>query len=333
VKKMVNLVFGKVDDVGHELGEYVVITQEIPWSLVKDRIGGKCVSVSMVNSLEKEYLESICNSLPARIDAIIGIGGGVAIDAAKYCAWKRDCNLVLVPTILSVDAYVSSVIAVRENGKIKYTGKVSPSMVIIDYKSIQSAPKRFNIAGTGDILSCKTAVFDWKLSHEITKEPYDQEVAFESLKLVNELIEYAPEIRDVTIKGIKTIVDLHTKANLLIEKVGNSRPEEGSEHIFYYTLEYLTKRNYLHGEVVATGIYISSYLQSNEEKEIADIMNKLNLEYRPHKYGVTKNEFINTLLLMKQYSSSERFYFSILNLKEITKEEAEKLWNQLISIE
>ena len=326
---MTDFVFGSIDDVGAALGRYAVLTQDVPWSLVKDRIEGRPVSVTMVTNLEHKYLDRVADALPAPIDTVVGIGGGVSIDAAKYCAWKRKCSAIFVPTILSVDAYVSLPVAVRENGVVNYFGNVVPDKIVIDYRAIQSAPKRLNRAGTGDVYSCRTALFDWKLSHEKTGESYDAEIAARAQRLVDRLIEKASDIRDVTVEGIRTLVDLHAEANHLIAIAGKARPEEGSEHVFFYALEELTKRYFLHGEVVGTGIYIVSYLQSKDEKEVARVMDGFSLMFRPLECGITKDEFVSAALHMKQYSRRERLPFTILDVAEITRGDAERSWDDL----
>jgi len=321
-------VYGSIDGFGASLDRYAVMTQEVPWDLVKDRIGRLPASVTMVTNLERQYLDNLANQLP-QVETIVGIGGGVSIDAAKYCSWKRQCSTVFVPTILSVDAYASRPAAVRDKGVVNYVGNVIPDKVIIDYKSIQSAPKRLNRAGTGDVYSCRTALFDWRLAHEETGESYDEQIAGRAHRLLDILLENSGEIRNVTIQGIRTLVDLHVEANLLQVKAGKARPEEGSEHVFFYALGELARRNFLHGEVVGTGIYIVSYLQSNSEEEVARVMDDLGLVFRPSDYGISRDEFVSTVLHMKKYSQAVKFPFTILDLADINRRNAEALWAKL----
>ena len=54
------------------------------------------------------HFEELARAVPADIDVIYGIGGGLAADAAKYVAWRRSLPLALIPTALSVDAHVST---------------------------------------------------------------------------------------------------------------------------------------------------------------------------------------------------------------------------------
>ncbi len=333
---MPEFVFGSIDGVGKSLGTYAVMTMDIPWDLVKDRIGGTASSVTFVKGLEREYLDGLVRELP-EVDNVIGVGGGVAVDAAKYFAWKRGCTLVVVPTIVSVDAYVTQEIAVRDNGIVNYTGHVIPSKVVVDYKAIRSAPSHMNTAGAGDVYSGRTALFDWKLSHEKTGEPYDAGVAAGMARVLDILIANSSEIKNVTEKGIRTLVELHAEANRLVNAAPRfpdkppTRPEEGSEHAFFYTLENVTRRSFVHGQAVGTGIFISTHFQNREEEEVARVMDVLGLVFRPAEYGVSHDDFVAAVLDMKNYSRKAGLLYSILDETQISRRDAEELWDKLTS--
>jgi glycerol-1-phosphate dehydrogenase [NAD(P)+] len=111
-------------------------------------------------------------------------------DAVKYFSWKRDCSLVLVPIVVSVNAYATPAAAVREGEVVHYQGNVRPQKVIY-YKAIQSASRRLNTAGAGDVYSCRTALFDWKLSGDKMGEAYDDKIAAGSQQLLDTLVSNA----------------------------------------------------------------------------------------------------------------------------------------------
>jgi glycerol dehydrogenase-like iron-containing ADH family enzyme len=203
--------------------------------------------------------------------------------------------------------------------------------VIIDYKAVQSAPKRLNTAGTGDIYSCRTALFDWKLSHEKTGESYDEKIAASTQGVIDALVNNANEIKDVTIQGIRTLAELHVETSRLQVAAGRLRPEEGSEHIFFYALEELTGRSFVHGNVVGTGIYVAGHFQSRQEDEVATAMDSFGLMFGPRDCGVSKQDFISAVLHMKDYSQRAKLFFSIVNVVDITRRDAEELWDKLSS--
>jgi glycerol-1-phosphate dehydrogenase [NAD(P)+] len=326
------IIWGKIDGLGSTFGRYAVMTQAVPWNLVKDRIGGSPVAVNMIDGLEREDLQKLIDGLP-KIDTIVGVGGGVSVDAAKYFAWKRKCAAVFVPTILSVNAYATPAAATRSKGIVSYLGKVEPERIVIDYEAIQSAPKRLNAAGSGDIYSCKTALFDWKLAHDETGEEWNAKAAAAARRMLKSLISKSGAIKNVTEEGIKTLVKLHLETRKVQEIAGSPRPEEGSEHVYFYSLEEITGKSFLHGEVVGTGIYVIRHFQEGDEEETGKIMDGLGLLYRPSAYGLTKELFTQTLLHMKKYASYKEYKaklpYTVLDKVNITKADADELWKQL----
>ena len=56
---MTEYVYGSIDGIGSSLGTYAVMTMDVPWNLVKDRIGGTPASVTMVTGLEHDYLDRL----------------------------------------------------------------------------------------------------------------------------------------------------------------------------------------------------------------------------------------------------------------------------------
>src|SRR5579863_1561757 len=103
---------GVARGIAESMGRFAVTTMEIPWRLTKDQIGGKPAKVIMVESMELEALERELQTLPA-VDAILTIGGGQACDFGKYLAWKRGCRVVNIPTVVSVNAFVTPLSGVR----------------------------------------------------------------------------------------------------------------------------------------------------------------------------------------------------------------------------
>jgi hypothetical protein len=80
---------------------------------------------------------------------------------------------------------------------------------------------------------------------------------------------------------------------------------------------------------VGTGIYILTHFQNNEEEKVAKEMDAMGLMFRPKDYGITRDEFIETILHMKQYSQEAKSMFTIVDVVDINRGEAEMLWNKL----
>jgi glycerol dehydrogenase-like iron-containing ADH family enzyme len=250
------------------------VTMELPWLLIAPRLRSRPPHLEFVRSMERTVLDAAAETLPP-IDTVIGVGGGSALDFAKYLAWKRDLRLILIPSIVSVDACVTSSIGVRDQGRVHYVGQVKPERLLVDFGLIREAPPRLNRAGAGDILSIHTGSFDWLLGHKKDGERYDRQVAERSADLLEELERNAAEIVHVTDKGIRALVELFRAENDLCERFGNSRPEEGSEHFFAYNAELRTGKQFVHGEIVCLGILLMSRLQANRPDWVMALLEDL----------------------------------------------------------
>ena len=209
--------------------EPLVVTMPEPWRCYSgiDHVVNHIAGRFFVRTMDSSAVEAAERDLP-ECATVIGLGGGAALDMAKYTAWNRGVPLVLVPSIVSVDACFTPQIAVREDRAVRYVGHVVPQSVIVDYDLIQSAPKSLNRAGSGDILSIHTALFDWKRAAEKIDERYSDEVANESRRIFADLETAAPDVAAVSKDGIDTLVDLYRR-EVTCAKPGATRgPKRGA---------------------------------------------------------------------------------------------------------
>ncbi len=93
----------------------------------------------MVN---EDYLENVSQRVSSVIETVYGIGGRVTIDTAKYIANTKKFELIVIPTILSNDAFLVSETAIRKNGVVTYITTKKADIVYIDLEVISNAPKR-----------------------------------------------------------------------------------------------------------------------------------------------------------------------------------------------
>jgi glycerol-1-phosphate dehydrogenase [NAD(P)+] len=282
----------------------VVLTQPLPWNLVASHFSNVTAMVHMVQTMDISRVNEITSGIESG-SAVFGIGGGMSLDHAKYVAWKKHLPLILVPTILSVDAAWTKSAAVREQGRVKYAGEVIPEYILVDYGLLRTAPEILNRSGAGDILSIFTALKDWKDAHDRTSEPYDEETAEKARNLLDRLFAGVYELRDVTDHGLRLLSELYIGEVDLCERTGNSRPEEGSEHYFAYCHESLTKRTCIHGTLVSLGVLIAGLYQGQDIKDIVKFLHDLSLDVSPESIGTTREEVLSTLLHMSEYVRQE----------------------------
>jgi len=315
---------GILYELSSEWGKCVVITQPPAWDRAKSMLSCEPEGILFVKSMERKKAEAAEKRLP-EAETIIGIGGGAALDMAKFVGWKRRLEPVLVPGIASVDACVTNAIAVRDKGKVHYIGFVLPRTIICDFKLMSGAPRHFNRAGIGDILSIHTGVFDWGLAAEAGEVEFIKGIARQAEALVDELEEYATDIRAVTDEALEFLIRAYAEENALCLKVGHARPEEGSEHFFAYNVERITGKSLVHGELVSLGVFLMSRLQDNQHKRIKGILDRTGVRYHPRTLGLKRKEIEKALFTLQAYVKEEGLFFSIINKKGLNEGALEAL--------
>lgn len=241
--------------------------------------------------LDKAYLEAQLERLQGA-GSIVGVGGGQAVDAAKYFAWRTGLPLFLVPTALSVNAPWGQRSAVRENGVVTYRGWAMPEAIFVDYDVVRSAPPLLSRSGAADVLCYHTALWDWRYADRVGRVeprwPVDETLIEASEEAYRRVVDNADEIREMTDEGIRQLTaSLEYGGRAFADAGWNPRHIEGSDHFIFYALERVTGRSFLHGQAVGLGIIIASAIQGNEPDRIRRVIDALGVPYQPGDMGVS----------------------------------------------
>lgn len=297
---------------GEDLGRYIVYTQELPWKLYGNRFKKEPFKTVTVEEVGLEVLNGLLNDF-TDCDTVVAFGGGIAIDSAKFVAWKKGKRFIAIPTVISADVSVCRAVAIREDWKVRYIGDKMPDRLIVDYAVIQSAPPYLNRGGVCDILSCYTALQDWEISHTDTGETLDRHTVEETQNLLRRLFSHQKEIYDVTEDGIRFLVEGYLEEVRLCEEYGNPRPEEGSEHFFAYNLEYRMRRPFLHGTIVSLGVILMTILQERDPREIVDFLDGAGIPWKPEYAELRDEALVGVIETLYEYCINEKFYYTVVN--------------------
>jgi glycerol-1-phosphate dehydrogenase [NAD(P)+] len=268
-------------------GSYLLLSQAGPLAAVDPAIAARAVAVVEVTSLAAEDLAALDASLPAA-DRVVGIGGGMTMDAAKYVAWRRGVPLVLAPSIVSVDAPVTNTIAVRRNGTVVYEGFIVAEAIVADLGLMATAPARLNRAGVGDLLSIHTGRFDWALGARAGTIAFDAGIDTAAADALEDTYALADDVAAVTDHALGSILRLYARVNTLLLRAGHSGPEEGSEHYFGYHAEGVTGRSFVHGELIGLGTALMSALQGNQPERVRAFLDRAGVAWRPADLGLDR---------------------------------------------
>ena len=128
---------------------YLVVTMADLWPRFESELAGDGLAgVHLVDTLDVDALERQLDAIPTAA-SVIGLGGGQAVDVAKFIAWQRRLPLFQVPTAMTVNAPFGHRAGLRRDGIVRYLGFAVPEAVYVDFDVVASAPPGLNRAGVG----------------------------------------------------------------------------------------------------------------------------------------------------------------------------------------
>jgi len=308
-----------------ELGSYTAVVGDPPWHAIAGKLPPP-VRVIMAGAMDIDSLTRMAIEADQG-ETVVGIGGGSALDTAKFLAWRQGKPLVQVPSITSVDAGFTDTIGVRIDQRVRYVGKITPQLVVLDLPLIRSAPLRLNRAGIGDILSCHTGLFDWRLAADAGQgHPWNSDLAALGLSLLSEMEAAIEEIQAVSDDGVRFLARAYRHIGAACAFAGHSRFEEGSEHFWAYAYEAATGAHQIHGELIACGVVALSVIQGNDPAWAAALVSRSGARAHPADLGISRDEFRAALLGLSAYARAENLDFSIADLRRISEVDVASAW-------
>ena len=171
---------------------------------------------------DQATLDAQARSAPEGV-TVVGVGGGTAMDVAKWISWRRDLPLVQLPTLASVDACFTRMSALRDGERVRYDGDAVPDEVLVDYEILAAAPPALLSAGIGDVLSCLTALADWRLAVGKGIDPaWDDDGARASERYVQALADATGKVVEVSCHTEATTVGAGYLAGLAVGVWGST---------------------------------------------------------------------------------------------------------------
>ena len=235
-----------------------------------------------INRLSSIVKESEC-------DAVIGIGGGKAIDTARAVAGELRVPVIMVPTIASTDAPCSAVSAIYTCDHVfkeyRFFPK-NPDVVLVDTRIIAEAPTKLLVCGIGDALgkyaevpSCLRTNTDNLLSKPLRGKSTLLAVATYNL-VISTILTYGEEAvesveRSAVTPALEAVVEaiiLHSQ--ITFECIGHSAAR--SIYNGFTALRQLSKyknREFpCHGELEFFGALVEMVMDGYPREEIVNLM-------------------------------------------------------------
>ena len=223
-----------------------------------------------LDTVRLEDLTSLAFSMPAKTQAVIGIGGGKVIDGAKYCGFLRNLPFISIPTSASSDGFSSASASLLVEGRRKSVPAKLAYGIVVDTKIIRSAPEKFLYSGIGDMVSKITALYDWIFEEEHGYGKVNDFAVMIAKKEVNSFVRTPfTSIQDDLF--LKELLDSLAMSGIANEIAGSSAPTSGSEHLISHALDKMLEHPQLHGIQVGIATYLMSVVQDHRYRRVDTI--------------------------------------------------------------
>lgn len=241
------------------------------WSQVERALAEAEITILLREEVETATAEAALELLariPGESQVIVGLGGGKALDVAKFVAFLAGKPYIAVPTSLSNDGFCSPQSSLTLAGKRKSLGARLPYGVVIDTEVCLHAPRSLWLSGVGDLVAKLTAVFEWRVAFHVRGELINDLAALLSDATVHQFL--ARPTYDI--EGMKPLATALMLNGIAMEICGSSRPASGSEHLISHALDQISERPRLHGLQVGIATYLMARLQENNVEVIGELL-------------------------------------------------------------
>lgn len=288
------------------------------------------------NSLEELALDRLVErERSADGTTVVGFGGGIAVDTAKYVGLRTGKDVVVVPTALSSLAPFTTEVARRVRRQITWVGEVSPR-VVLDVELLGQAPAHLNRAGAAELISSLPAVWDWRLADA---RDHGLPVAERVIALVESmrgrLSDAADDVRAASPEGLRTLAVLLAEAGASITDAGHRRHLDGSEHTFAQAFEHRLGRLPAYGDMVGLGSVAMAALQAwfglsaggpIDPDAVVDLLSRCGVAANPHQLGIDEGTFRGVLRHTVRFAVGEFLPYSVLNEADVNFSAADEMW-------
>lgn len=224
-----------------------------------------------LDTVRLEDITSLAFGLPNETQAVIGLGGGKVIDAAKYAGFLRKLPFISIPTSASSDGFSSASASLIIDGKRSSVPARMAYGIVVDTQVIKSAPEKFLYSGIGDMVSKITSLYDWQFEEDHGYAEVDDFAMMIAKKAVNSFVRTPFEtIQDDLF--LKELVDSLAMSGIANEIAGSSAPTSGSEHLISHALDKILEVPQLHGIQVGVATYLMSLVQDHRYKRVNTIL-------------------------------------------------------------
>ncbi len=317
---------------------YYAVSSPSAHTAAKKHLSREPAAVEYARLLDWTHLQEITDKMPDGVELVVGIGGGVALDASKYVALKTGLPLILVPTIVSSGSIIHSGFAKWDGHRTVGPGSTWPWIdfdhAVVDYDLVLQSPYYFHTAGLGDVLCGYAAIAEWRRNARLgIGPPFDEAAAATTAQHHADIVTGFPrtlgaagELTPDSVRFILTAIQERDG------KVLNHPAAPSADHTFWLGAEEVNEKGWVHGEFVALSALIIAWHCEERPEMFVEWLDTCKVRRRPREIGLSRDELLRAIGYAPAFLSDAangRDVKSILRTDPITGARFDALWEFL----
>jgi glycerol-1-phosphate dehydrogenase [NAD(P)+] len=187
----------------------------------------------------------------------------------------------------------------------------APKNIIVDVELLVRADARLNRAGYADLVALAIALADWRGARDFAAIPFDGQLAAQIEAVLKAADRDASLIGSASPDGLETLMRLYERAARILGSKPDAPLGAGSEHLFAWSLETVTDRHYIHGELVALGMVVTETV-SGMGSRWREALDRAQVHWRLEDIGLPYKDFLAALMHVREYNERVRKFDALL---------------------
>ncbi|MBQ1924204.1 MAG: iron-containing alcohol dehydrogenase [Lachnospiraceae bacterium] len=233
------------------------------------------------------------------IRMVFAFGDTDLLNLAKYAGYMAGVPVVCIALTLDSDSIAAPAAVLRPaEGKARKAYNCAvPAAVLVDVDIVSRAPELELKAGTADVISKFSALYDWRLA-EARNHDRVNDFAYMMTEMALNSVRFS-EDSDLTGRdSLARLAEALIMCGLSVQVADTFAPVSGSEHTFAYALEtyYADQVQIPRGIAAAMGTYASAVFQDRPVDRFCQLIKKYQIQIKPSSWGIDKELFAGAWL-------------------------------------
>ncbi|MEO1213936.1 MAG: iron-containing alcohol dehydrogenase [Bacteroidota bacterium] len=293
---------GVLAELSPKLKNYVVFISELEWDSFQQFLEHEPLDLFQVNSLEESQLEIHADNIQD-CEYVLGVGGSLGIEAAKFTSFQKERKLISIPGSLANSEYANPRVRVFEYEKESVLGEINPEVLVLDYQLLGEIPPDIHAEGLAELFAMHTAVFDWEHAKNQGKsrDHYSHKAIDDAKQILSDLEVRVSDISMGTIRGLEALTDAQLKQGEICLEPENERIKKGSEHILKQFLEEQSQVSSESGGLLALCTLLMARLQNNQVDSLYQQLKESGIFFQPAHLGLQPPQLAKSLQDLRYY--------------------------------